>query len=82
MGYGDITPSTTIEIIYVMIMTLLSAAIFAYSINTIGSIFKDLEEIEANFKKKKFIILNYMRTRNISKNIQMKIIRYLEYIFK
>ena len=60
-----------------MIMTLLSAAIFAYSINTIGSKFKDLEKIESNFKKKKFIILNYMRYRNISKNIKMKIIRYL-----
>ena len=54
-----------------MIMTLLSAAIFAYSINTKGSIFKDLEKIEANFKKNQFIILNYMRFRNISKNIKM-----------
>ena len=63
-------------------MTLLSAAVFAYSINTIGSIFKDLEKIESNFKKKKFIILNYMRARNISKLIQMKIIRYLEYIYR
>ena len=44
MGYGDITPKTSYEIIYVMIMTLLLAAVFAYAINTIGSIFKDLEK--------------------------------------
>ena len=67
MGYGDITPTTSLEIIYVIIMTLLSAAIFAYSINTIGSIFKDLDKKESLYKKKKYAILNYMRSRNISK---------------
>ena len=50
-------------------MTLLSAAIFAYSINTIGSIFKDLDKKESLYKKKKYAVLNYMRSRNISKQI-------------
>ena len=61
MGYGDITPKTNYEIIYVIFMTLLSAAIFAYSINTIGSIFRDLEKKEASFKKKKYMVCNFMR---------------------
>ena len=35
VGYGDIHPFT----IYVIIMTLISCGVFAYSVNTIGNIF-------------------------------------------
>ena len=39
VGYGDIHPNTIYEKIYVIIMTLVSCGVFAYSVNTIGSIF-------------------------------------------
>jgi len=38
VGYGDIVPSTDIERIFVIIITLLSCGVFAYSVNSIGSI--------------------------------------------
>jgi hypothetical protein len=46
VGYGDISPVTQRERIYVIIMTLTSTFIFGYAINTVGAIFsqKDLEE--------------------------------------
>lgn len=34
VGYGDITPKSTIEKLYVTIMTILSCGIFAYVVNT------------------------------------------------
>ena len=39
VGYGDVRPNTILEKIYVSIMTLLSSCIFAYIVNTIGTIF-------------------------------------------
>ena len=39
VGYGDIHPNTNLEKIYVIIMTLISCGVFAYAVNTIGSIF-------------------------------------------
>lgn len=39
VGYGDITPVSLEEKIYVILMTLISCGQFAYSINTIGTIF-------------------------------------------
>ncbi len=39
VGYGDIIPQTNSERIYIIFMTLISCAVFAYSVNTIGSIF-------------------------------------------
>ena len=39
VGYGDIHPFTSYEKLYVIIMTLISCGVFAYSVNTIGNIF-------------------------------------------
>ena len=41
VGYGDIHPNTNSEKIYVIIMTLISCGVFAYSVNTIGNIFQE-----------------------------------------
>lgn len=41
VGYGDIVPLTSLEKIYVIVMTLISAGVFAYSVNTIGNIFTE-----------------------------------------
>ena len=38
VGYGDIYPTNTTERIFVIIMALFSCGLFAYAVNTIGSI--------------------------------------------
>jgi hypothetical protein len=38
LGYGDIVPITTLERIYVIIITFISCGVFGYTMNTIGSI--------------------------------------------
>ena len=42
VGYGDITPKNNYEKSYVMVMTMLSSAIFGYVVNTVGSIFLNI----------------------------------------
>lgn len=42
VGYGDITPQTSKEIIYVLFMTIISTGVFGYAINIIGSIFREI----------------------------------------
>jgi hypothetical protein len=39
VGFGDIKPITNLEKIYVTGMALVSSLIFAYNVNTIGSLF-------------------------------------------
>lgn len=39
VGYGDISPKTSREKLYVVIMTIFSCGLFGYALNTIGSIF-------------------------------------------
>lgn len=38
VGYGDITPITIFEKIYVVLVTLVGCGLFAYSVNSIGFI--------------------------------------------
>ena len=38
-GFGDIGPTTPIEKVYVIILTIVSGGVFGYALNTIGRIF-------------------------------------------
>ena len=40
VGYGDITPANVYEICYSMMFMLVCCGVFAYSINSIGTILK------------------------------------------
>ena len=39
VGYGDIKPIAIPEKVFIIFMTLLGSLLFAYTVNTIGSIF-------------------------------------------
>ncbi len=39
VGYGDIHPWTSKEKIFIIFMALMSCGVFAYVVNTVGSIF-------------------------------------------
>ena len=36
VGYGDITPTNTTEIVFTICMTLITCGVFGYAINNIG----------------------------------------------
>lgn len=42
VGYGDITPMTKIEKILTIGFTIINCAVFAYTVNVIGSIFSEI----------------------------------------
>ena len=44
VGYGDITPQTSNEKIFVIIITLISCGMFGYSMNIVGSIFQEMRK--------------------------------------
>jgi hyperpolarization activated cyclic nucleotide-gated potassium channel 2 len=50
IGYGDITPITTYEKIYVMVSMLVASAVFAFIVGSISSIFVKSETIISDFK--------------------------------
>lgn len=50
VGYGDITPVTLYEKIYCIFMTLVSCCVFAYVVNSIGQIIRDVQVKSSEFR--------------------------------
>ncbi|KAL4453035.1 hypothetical protein ABPG73_015872 [Tetrahymena malaccensis] len=79
VGYGDITPITDIEKMYVIFFTLITCIVYAYVVNTIGSLFLEFSQKSAEFKKQRYQVISYLNDRKISKPVQIGVIKYLEY---
>ncbi|KAL4508017.1 hypothetical protein ABPG72_021390 [Tetrahymena utriculariae] len=79
VGFGDIVPINKYERMYVIFQTCFSCGIFAFAINTIGNIVKEKQAQTQELKANKNLVLTYMKVRNISKQNQNKVIRFLEY---
>jgi hypothetical protein len=49
VGYGDISPVTLFEKMYIICFALASCMIFAYVVNTIGNLFSEYEAREKEY---------------------------------
>ncbi len=53
VGYGDIVPINIYEKIYFICFAVVSCMTFAYVVNTIGSLFSEIEKRENEYQNKK-----------------------------
>ncbi|EAS00879.2 MFS transporter (macronuclear) [Tetrahymena thermophila SB210] len=79
VGYGDIKPIADSEKMFTIFMALLGSVVFAYVVNTIGGIFQEIAQKEAEFIKKKYDLSIYMSTRQIKQDIQLRVMKFLDY---
>ncbi len=63
-------------------MALITSGVFGYTVNSIGSIFKDMEEKKLKTKNEISQITSYLKRNNLSKNLLLKVKKYFEYYFK
>ena len=80
IGYGDVVPISSREKLYVIIMTIGSSANFGFIVNTIGQIFSDLAQKQAQLKKDRYIMLNYMKNRAFDAQLQLQVFRYIDFM--
>ena len=81
VGYGDITPQNSIEMIFTIIFIYIACGIFAYSINSIGVIVSEIARRENEFQKDLNIINEFMKQKIINFDLRMRVRKYLEYIW-
>ena len=79
IGYGDVTPVTNPEKIYAMFMMILSSGVFGYTMNRIGNILQSFNETSLEYKIKLFQINQYMKRKNVPKELQARVRKYIEY---
>ncbi|CAK86892.1 unnamed protein product (macronuclear) [Paramecium tetraurelia] len=79
VGYGDITPENQGEMLFVNLMMLLSSFLFAYSMNSIGIILRNLYEQNKNQKRSILQLDNYMNHNQVDLSLQIRIRNYLKH---
>ena len=60
LGYGDLTPTTFDEKVFITAVALLSCFTFAYSMSNVGEILKEFGRAKAEFKEKMGFLNIYM----------------------
>jgi hypothetical protein len=82
VGYGDITPSNSTEIIVAIFSILLSCGIFAFSLNKIGSILEEIKSQNRNKNQMLKAVNLYMQKKNINYALRYHIREYVEYYYE
>ncbi|KAL4465504.1 hypothetical protein ABPG72_009442 [Tetrahymena utriculariae] len=80
IGYGDIAPQNSHERIACIAFALTSSIIFSFSINTIGNIFQDYFTKFQHQLQMRYNAIKFLRSRQVDKNLQLRILKYIEYI--
>ena len=81
IGYGDITPESPIQFIYVIIVMLMGAAIYGFIIGNIANIVTNLDITKSRFREKMENINNFLKYRNIPDQLQIRIHDYYDYLW-
>ena len=79
IGFGDIVPKNIVEMIVCIFTMIIACVIFGYTINSIGSIFVDLQKEDVEKKENLFVINRYLNEKSITRELQSTVREYLEY---
>ncbi|CAD8120051.1 unnamed protein product [Paramecium sonneborni] len=82
VGYGDIVPQSDLERIFVILMAMVICGLFGYTISSIGNILRQLTEKEQIYKQKMMQLNNYVKKRQLSKQLILSVRKYFEYYLK
>ncbi|EAS01569.2 cation channel family protein (macronuclear) [Tetrahymena thermophila SB210] len=78
IGYGDITPYTFRERIFALVFCVLSCFLFAFTMGSIGEILKQFSLKGEEFKQKMEMLNHYMKKRNLSTDLQVRVRKFYE----
>ncbi|KRX10404.1 Cyclic nucleotide-binding protein [Pseudocohnilembus persalinus] len=82
VGYGDITPVTTLETFFNIISTTIACIIFGFTLNSIGQILNDINKQKEEISQKIYVMNNYMREKKINFRLQQEIREYMSFYLK
>jgi hypothetical protein len=82
VGYGDISPVTKNEMAVVMGMMIASCGMFAYTVNSIGNIVSQYNQLASTYRERMLYVNQFMISKEIPTELRVKIRRYLEYVFE
>ncbi|KAL4481513.1 hypothetical protein ABPG74_007602 [Tetrahymena malaccensis] len=82
VGYGDITPQNSLEVLFTTITIFVTCVVYAFSLNTIGGIIENIEKKDKKYKENLQIIHGLMREEEVSRELKIEVSNYIEYLYK
>lgn len=80
IGYGDITPQTSTEKLYVIAAMLVSSIVFAYIMGSIASFVQSGDEKIQNMQDEVNRINKFMVANKMPRKFRSRVKRYFDYI--
>ncbi|TKR64338.1 hypothetical protein L596_024893 [Steinernema carpocapsae] len=74
-------PVNSVEIIFVTVDLMCGVLIFATIVGNVGSMISNMGATKADFQNKMDEIKQYMRLRNVSKQLQIRVVRWFDYLW-
>ncbi|MGL5082758.1 MAG: ion transporter [Microcoleaceae cyanobacterium] len=82
VGYGDITPTNDIEIIFTLMVMFLGISMYAFIIGNVAALITSLNANQSHFREKLDQIQAYMRERKIPPALQIGVRKYYQYLWE
>ncbi len=82
VGYGDITPTTDLEIGFTLVVMFLGISMYAFIIGNVTSLVANLDANQSHFREKLTQIQSYMRNRGIPSSLQKQVRDYYQYMWE
>jgi len=81
VGYGDITPTNNVERAYSLFALLVGALVFGFMLSSIGALVAALDRQAALSEERMDEIKEYMRWRQLPRDLVMRMRRYYTYYY-
>ena len=82
IGYGDILPENTNQIIYVIIIEFIGAGMYGLIIGNIANLIANIDVAKAQHREKMEKLNTFLRYRDIPQDLSRKINSYFEYLWQ
>ncbi len=82
IGYGDITPSTPLETLFVIIVELIGAGMYGFIIGNIANIIANIDIAKSQYQEKMEKVSTFLRYKNIPMDLKTKITDYYDYLWE
>ncbi|CAD8095873.1 unnamed protein product [Paramecium sonneborni] len=82
VGYGDITPQSAYEQIFVILVAMSLCGMLGYTITNIGEIYRSMNEKKRQYKTQMKAIEQIIRQRNLNDKLSIKVRKYYQHLFQ
>lgn len=81
-GYNNTNPTTQVETVFCIFVTMIGISLFATIIGTVGSLVTNLDSSKLYFRQKMDSISDYMKYKRIPMDLQVEVHNYYSYLWK